>query len=78
MIITLCKRLNNYIKVKQAVKQADRLAKLTRKRHYVIQVKGKMLVMNRAKVNVLVDKGFFTKSMKDSIHLQKFSIYFTK
>jgi hypothetical protein len=78
MIITLCKRLNNYIKVKQAVKQADRLAKLTRKRHYVIQVKGKMLVMNRAKVNVLVDKGFFTKSMKDSINLQKFSIYFTK
>jgi hypothetical protein len=78
MIITLCKRLNNYIKVKQAVKQADRLAKLTRKRHYVIQVKGKMLVMNRARVNALVDKGFFAKSMKDSLQLQKFSIYFTK
>jgi hypothetical protein len=78
MIITLCKRLANYIKVKNAVKQADRLAKLTRKRHYVIQVGGKMLVMNRARVNVLVEKGFFTKNMKDSLHLQKFSIYFTK
>ena len=78
MIITLCKRLINYIKVKNAVKQADRLAKATRKRHYVIQLKGKLVILNRARINALVDAGAFQKRMKNSLELQKFSIYFTK
>jgi len=73
----LCKRLYNYIRVKSAIKQANRLAQLTKKRHYVIKVHNKIRVYNRTHVNFLIQQKVLHPKLKDALVLQKVSIYFT-
>ena len=73
----LCKRLFNYIRVKSAIKQANRLAQLTKKRHYVIKVHKKIRVYNRIHVNFLIQQGVLHPKLKNAIELQKISIYYT-
>ena len=73
----LCKRLINYIKVKSAIKQANRLAQLTKKRHYVIRVHKRIRVYNRTHVNFLIQQKVLHPKLKDALELQRISIYYT-
>ncbi len=77
-MVTLILRIWNYLKVKSATKTADKLAKVTRKRHYVIQVKNKIRVFNKTHIDYLIHKKVLHPKLKNFIELQKFSIYFTK
>lgn len=76
-MITLCKRLIRFLQVRNAVRHADRMQKLTGKRHYVIQVYGKIRVFDRMRINLLIDRGVLHKRLRDSIELNKVSLYFT-
>jgi len=76
-MLQLCKRLINYIQVKSAVKQANRLAQLTKKRHYVIKVHNKIRVYNRVHVNFLIQQKILHAKLRDALELQKISIYYT-
>jgi hypothetical protein len=73
----LFKRLYNYIRVKSATKQANRLARVTKKRHYVIKVHKRIRVYNRTHVNFLIQQGVLHPKLKNALELQKISIYYT-
>lgn len=76
-MITLCKRLIRFLQVRNAVRHADRMQKLTGKRHYVIQVYGKIRVYDRMRINLLIDRGVLHKRLRDSIELTKVCLYYT-
>lgn len=76
-MITLCKRLIRFLQVRNAVRHADRLQRLTGKRHYVIQVYGKIRVYDRMRINLLVDRGVLHKRLRDSIELTNVCLYYT-
>lgn len=76
-MITLCKRLIRFLLVRNAVRHADRMQKLTGKRHYVIQVYGKIRVYDRMRINLLVDRGVLHKRLRDSIELTNVCLYYT-
>jgi len=76
-MITLCKRLIRFLQVRNAVRHADRMQKLTGKRHYVIQVYGKIRVYDRMRINLLVDRGVLHKRLRDSIELTNVCLYYT-
>ena len=77
-MITLCKRLIRFLQVRNAVRHADRMQKLTGKRHYVIQVYGKIRVYDRMRINLLIDRGVLHKRLRDSIELTKVCLYYSK
>ncbi len=77
-MITLCKRLIRFLQVRNAVRHADRMQKLTGKRHYVIQVFGKIRVYDRMRINLLIDRGVLHKRLRDSIELTKVCLYYSK
>lgn len=76
-MITLCKRLIRFLQVRNAVRHADRMQILTGKRHYVIQVYGKIRVYDRMRINLLVDRGVLHKRLRDSIELTNVCLYYT-
>lgn len=76
-MITLCKRLIRFLQVRNAVRHADRMQRLTGKRHYVIQVYGKIRVYDRMRINLLVDRGVLHKRLRDSIELTNVCLYYT-
>lgn len=76
-MITLCKRLIRFLQVRNAVRHADRMQKLTGKRHYVIQVYGKIRVYDRMRINLLIDRGVLHKRLRDSIELTNVCLYYT-
>lgn len=77
-MIDLCKRLIRFLRVRSAVRHADRMRKLTGKRHYVIQVFGKIRVYDRQHINMLIDRGVFSKRLRDFIELDRFCLYISK
>lgn len=77
-MFTTIKRLFHLIKVKSAVRQADRLHKATRRRYHVLQIGGRMRVYDRTQINYLVDCKVLDKRMKEFYFLQKHCIYITK
>lgn len=66
-----------YLKVQSAIHHADRMAKLTGKRHYVIQVFNRIRVYDRLHINLLIARGVLHPRLKDSIELTKVCIYYT-
>ncbi len=76
-MIELCKRLIRYLQVRNAIRHADRMQKLTGKRHYVIQVFGKIRVYDRSRINLLIARGILHKRLKDSVELTKVCLYYT-
>ncbi len=77
-ITIIFKRLINYIQVKNAIKNANRMNQQTKKRYYVLKIFNKIRVYDRTHINFLVDKGLLSKKMKEAYWLQKHAIYFTK
>jgi hypothetical protein len=78
LLVIVYKRWRNRIKVKSAIKQANRMHKMTKKQFYVLQIFGKIRVYDRVRINLLVDRKVLSKQMKSAIYLQKVAIYFTK
>ena len=76
-MIELCKRLIRYLQVRNAIRHADRMQKLTGKRHYVIQVFGKIRVYDRFRINLLIAQGILHPRLKDNIELTKVCLYYT-
>ena len=77
-MFTLCRRFLNYVRVRSAIRHADRLHQLTRKQYYVIKVMGIPRVYDRVKINQLVDMGVFSDKMRQAYYLHQYSIYYTK
>jgi hypothetical protein len=76
-MIELCKRLIRFLQVRNAIRHADRMQKLTGKRHYVIQVFRKIRVYDRSRINLLIAKGILHKRLKDNLELTKVCLYYT-
>lgn len=76
-MIELCKRLIRFLQVRNAIRHADRMQKLTGKRHYVIQVFKKIRVYDRLHINLLIYQGVLHKRLKDNMELTKVCLYYT-
>lgn len=76
-MIELCKRLIRFLQVRNAIRHADRMQKLTGKRHYVIQVFKKIRVYDRLHINLLISQGVLHKRLKDNMELTKVCLYYT-
>lgn len=74
----LCKRFMNYVRVKNAIRHADRMQQLTRKQHFVIKIHDQIHVYDRNKINYLIDCGILKKELRGALELRKISIYYTK
>ena len=68
----------NYVRVKNAIRHADKMHQLTKKRYFVIKVGDKIRVYDRIKINELVDLHIFKREMKDYYNLIRACIYQTK
>lgn len=68
----------NYVLVKNAIRHADKMHRLTGKRFYVIKVGDKIRVYDRIKINELVDLHIFKREMKNYYNLIRACIYHTK
>lgn len=68
----------NYVRVKNAIRHADKMHLLTGKRFYVIKVDNKVRVYDRAKIDELVRLGIFRKEMKDYLYIIRQCLYHTK
>lgn len=66
-----------YLRVQSAIRHADKMARLTGKRHYVIQVFNKIRVYDRLHINLLISRGVLHPRLKDSVELTKVCIYYT-
>lgn len=76
-MIELCKRLIRFLQVRNAIRHADKMQKLTGKRHYVIQVFKKIRVYDRLHINLLISRGVLHKRLKDNLELTKVCLYYT-
>lgn len=74
----LCKRFMNYVRVKNAIRHADKMHLLTRKRFYVIKIHDQLRVYDRDKVNYLIDCGILRKELRGAMELQRVCLYYTK
>jgi hypothetical protein len=68
----------NYVLVKNAIRHADKMHQLTKKRYYVIKVGGKIRVYDRIKIDELVDLHILKREMKSHYNLTRACIYHTK
>lgn len=68
----------NYVRVKNAIRHADKMHQLTKKRYFVIKVDGKVRVYDRDKIDELVRLGIFRKEMKDYLYIIHQCLYHTK
>ena len=78
MIITVFKRLSNFIKVRSAIREANKMQKLTRKRYYVLKIFNKIRVYDRSHIDYLINEGILHQRLRSFAELQKICIYFTK
>ena len=76
--MTFWKRLWNYFRVKSAIKNAQKLHKVTKKQYYVIKIHDKIRVYDRNRINLLIQHGVLSRRLKDAIELRKYCIYYTK
>lgn len=77
-MMILFKRLANFIKVRSAVREANKLSKLTKKRHYVLKIFNKIRVYDRSHIDYLINEGILHQRLRNFRELQKICIYFTK
>lgn len=77
-MIKVWKRFFRYMQVRNAIRHADRMKKLTGKKHYVIQVFNKIRVYDRSHINWLIDKKVLHPRLKNAYELTKIAIYYTK
>lgn len=68
----------NYVAVKNAIRHADRMHRLTGKRFYVIKAAGKIRVYDRNKIDELVALRYFRREMADYLYIIRNCIYHTK
>ena len=78
MKASLLIRIWNYLRIKSAVKSAEKMHKLTKKQYYVIKVFNKIRVYDRAHINFMISQGVLSQRLKDAIQLKKIAIYYTK
>lgn len=76
--MTLWNRIWNYFRVKSAIKYANKMHKISRKRYYVIKIFNKVKVYDRTHIDFLINEGILHNKLRDFRELQKFSLYFTK
>lgn len=76
-MIMLWKRLIRFLRVRNAVRHADRMQKWTGKRHYVIQVFGKIRVYDRNRINLLISQRVLHPRLRSAIELDKVCLYVT-
>ena len=76
-MIILWKRFINYLKVRSAVRQADRLHNKTNAKYYVLSIGHKLRALNRKQVNYLCDKGVLDKRLRKAYYLCQASLYYT-
>lgn len=77
-MFTLCKRFMNYVRVRNAIRHADRMHHLTGKRFYVIKIHDRLQVYDRNKVNWLIDCGILKKELRGALELQRVCLYYTE
>ena len=68
----------NYVRVKNAIRHADKMHQLTGKSFYVIKAAGKVRVYDRAKIDELVRLRIFRREMNDYLYVIKHCLYHTK
>ncbi len=68
----------NYVAVKNAIRHADRMHRLTGKRFYVIKVADKIRVYDRNRINTLIDMRYLRKELREYHTLIRYCIYHTK
>lgn len=78
MIFTLLKRFWNYLRLKAAIKQADKMKELTRKKYYVIKIFKKIRVYDRTHIDFLINEGVLHQKLRKAVELEKVCLYFTK
>ncbi len=74
----IIKRFLNYITVKNAIKNANKLHKLTLKQYYVLKIHGKVKVYDRQKIKLLVARGILSPKMNNALTLRANCIYYTR
>ena len=77
-MIKVWKRFFRYMQVRNAIRHADRMKKLTGKQHYVIQVFNKIRVYDRSHINWLIAKKVLHPRLKNHYELTKICIYYTR
>lgn len=75
---TLINRLKNYLQVRNAIRHANRMHKITRKRYYVIKIYNQIKTYDRAHIDYLINEGILHQRLRNFAELQKICIYFTK
>lgn len=80
MILTLLKRLWNFLRLKSAIKHANKMheASYPPKRYYVMQIFNKIRVYDRSHINFLINEGVLHKKLRRAIELEKVCLYYTK
>lgn len=68
----------NYVRVRSAIRHADKMHLLTGKRFYVIKIHNRLRVYDRNKVNYLIDCGILRKELRGAMELQRISLYYTR
>ena len=68
----------NYVRVRSAIRHADKMHLLTRKQFYVIKIHGKIHVYDRDKINYLIDCGILKRELRGAMELQRVCLYYTK
>lgn len=78
MILTILKRFNRYMAVKNAKRHADRMAKETNTSMYVIQIFKKIRVYDRRRINNLIQAGILSTKLRNALELEKVCIYIAR
>jgi len=77
-MMTLWKRFWHYISLKNAISQANKLKKLTNKKHWVIKIFNKIRVLDRMQINYLIASEILHPKLKRGYEIDKISLYHTK
>ena len=74
MLLTIIKRANHYIAVKNAKKHAGKMAKERNTTMYVIKIFKKIRVYDREHINQLIRAGILSTKLKNALELEKVCI----
>ncbi|MDR1848133.1 MAG: hypothetical protein LBR17_08495 [Bacteroidales bacterium] len=71
-------RFWNFIRVRNAIIYAKAMNKQTGKRYYVLQLGGKIRVLDKQAIETLVRRNILQKRMREHYELIKYALFFTK
>jgi hypothetical protein len=71
-------RLWNYIRIHGAIRYANAMHEQTGKRYYVLQLGGKVRVIDKQGILTLIRSNILQKRMKEHVNLIRYAIYYTK